>query len=295
MKRRMTAGVGPGDRPDATETRDGAGQMMRTMRTRIRSGSMCTLGVGLAALTTLGALWVLAPVDAAAQVRGGHFHGQPSGEPASGGNGTQWDLGGTFSVMAPQGQFGSYVGEGFGAAFTALLGFEDSPAFRVRFDAGYVNYGSEALGVPLFAATDRILSDIVTRNNVGYLGLGPEIRLPHGPVQPYVNGFVGLGYFFTVSTVERGWDLYESPDYGTTVNFDDVRAAYGFGGGLAIPINRSANPGLLRVEAQYRRHGRTEYLVPGSIVEDGFGGSSFSPVASDVDFVLFQAGLAFGI
>lgn len=256
------------------------------------------LGAGLVALTALGALapvGVPGPAGAAAQVPGGPFRGQPPAEPSSGGNGTQWDLGGTFSVMAPQGQFGSFIDEGFGAAFTALLGFQDSPAFRVRFEAGYVNYGSETLGVPVFSVTDRILTDIVTRNNVGYVGLGPEIRLPYGPVQPYVNGFAGLGYFFTVSSVERGWELYESPDYGTTVNFDDVRAAYGFGGGLAIPINRSAKPGVLRLEAQYRRHGRTEYLVPGSIVEDGFGGSSFSPIASDVDFVLFQLGLTFRV
>lgn len=260
------------------------------MRRRVRGRSM--LGAGLVVLAALGAL---APAGAAAQVPGGPFRGQPSGEPSSGGNGTQWELGGTFSVMAPQGSFNSFVGEGFGAAFTALLGFEDSPAFRVRFDAGYVNYGSETLGVPIFAATNRILTDIVTRNNVGYLGLGPEIRLPYGPIQPYVNGFAGLGYFFTVSSVEHGWRARESPDYGTTVNFDDVRAAYGFGGGLAIPIGRSAKQGLVRLEAQYRRHGRTEYLVPGSIVEDGLGGSSFSPIVSDVDFVLFQVGLTFGV
>ncbi|MXX67813.1 MAG: hypothetical protein F4Y74_02505 [Gemmatimonadales bacterium] len=263
--------------------------------TRTRMGSRSVLGAGLVALTALGALAALAPADAAAQVPGGRLPGQPPGESSSGGNGTQWDLGATVSLMAPHGQFSSFVNEGFGGALTALLGFEDSPAFRVRFDAGYVNYGSETLGVPVFSVTDRILTDIVTRNNVGYLGLGPEIRLPYGPVQPFVNGFAGLGYFFTVSSVEHGWDLYDSPYDGTTVNFDDVRAAYGFGGGLSIPFNWSAKPVLLRLEAQYRRHGRTEYLVPGSIVEDGFGGSSFSPIASDVDFVLFQLGLTFRV
>lgn len=263
------------------------------MRTRMRSRSM--LGAGLAVLVTLGAL---APADVAAQAPAGQRPGQPSREPSAGGNGTQWDLGGTLSVMSPRGQFGSFVNDGFGGALTALLGFEDTPAFRVRFEAGFVEYGSETLGVPVFAATDRILTDIVTQNNVGYLGLGPEIRLPYGPVQPYVNGFVGLGYFFTVSSVERGWngwDFYESPYQGTTVNFDDLRAAYGFGGGLAIPVSRSAKPVVLKLEAQYRRHGRTEYLVPGSIVEDGFGGSSFSHISSDVDFLLFQVGLTFRV
>ena len=253
------------------------------------------LGAGLAVLVMLGAL---APADVGAQVPGGQIPGQPPRGPSSGDNGTQWDLGGTLSLMSPRGQFGSFVNDGFGGALTALLGFGDSPAFRVRFEAGFVEYGSETLGVPVFAATDRLLTDIVTQNNIGYLGFGPEIRLPYGPVQPYVNGFVGLGYFFTVSSVERGWngwEFYESPYQGTTVNFDDVRAAYGFGGGLAIPVSRSAKPVVLKLEAQYRRHGRTEYLVPGSIVEDGFGGSSFSPIASDVDFVLFQVGVTFRV
>ncbi len=273
--------------------------MMRTvLRTRVlrtRMGSRGTLGAGLAALMALGAL---APAVVAAQVPGGQIPGQPPRERSAGGGGTQWDLGGTLSVMAPQGQFRSFVNDGFGGALTALLGFEDSPAFRVRFEAGFVEYGSETLGVPVFAATDRILTDIVTQNNVGYLGLGPEIRFPYGPVQPYVNGFVGLGYFFTVSSVERGWggwEFDESPYDGTTVNFDDVRAAYGFGGGLAIPVRRSAKPVVVKLEAQYRRHGRTEYLVPGSIVEDGLGGSSFSPIVSDVDFLLFQVGLTFRV
>ncbi len=242
------------------------------------------------------AMLALTPAIAEAQVPGGDFRGQPPGERSPSGSGAQWELGGAFSMLSPQGQFGSFVRDGFGASVLGTLGFSDVPAFRLRLDAGFVTYGSESLGVPVFPATNRILADIVTSNNVGYLGLGPELRIPFGPVQPYVNGFVGLGYFFTVSSVEQAWFAREPYDYGTTVNFDDVRPAYGFGGGLAVPIRRSSNnPLLLRLEAQYRRHGRTEYLVPGSIVEDGFGGSSFSPIASDVDFVLIQLGVTVGI
>ena len=52
---------------------------------------------------------------------------------------------------------------------------------------------------------------------------------------------------------------------------------------------------MLRLEAQYRRHGRTEYLVPGSMVEDGLGSTSFTPIASDADFMLFQVGVTLGL
>ena len=253
------------------------------MRSRRRGSNVRGIAAGLIALMALG------PAAAAAQHRGAPFS-----DPPSRGGGERWELGALFAVMSPQGHFGTLIDEGFGAGFSASLGFADTPAFRIRFDAGYVTYGSETLGVPVFAVTERIIADIVTRNNIGYLGLGPEIRLPYGPVQPYVNGFVGLGYFFTVSSVER-WELFESFDSGTTVNFDDVRAAYGLGGGLAIRLNRSGNPLMLRLEAQYRRHGRTEYLVPGSLVEDRLGSTSFTPIASDADFMLFQVGVTLGL
>ncbi|WP_419948245.1 hypothetical protein [Candidatus Palauibacter sp.] len=252
------------------------------MRSRRCRSDMRGVMAALVTLVTLG--------PAAVEAQPGSM---PFTDPGRRSGDARWELGGTLAVMSPQGQFGGLVGEGFGAGFHAALGFDDARAFRLRLEAGYLNYGSETLGVPVFAATDRILADIVTRNNIGYVGLGPEIRLPYGPVQPYVNGFVGLGYFFTVSSVER-WELFESFDSGTTVNFDDVRGAYGFGGGIAIPLGRST-PHVLRIEAAYRRHGRTEYLVPGSIVEDGLGRTSFTPIASDVDFMLFQVGVTFGL
>ena len=44
-----------------------------------------------------------------------------------------------------------------------------------------------------------------------------------------------------------------------------------------------------------RGHFGAAVLVPGSIVEDGLGGTQLSPIASDVDFVLFQLGLVFQV
>ena len=253
------------------------------MRIKQRRPNLRGVAAGLVALA------VLYPAAAAAQSPGGPF-----AEPPSRGGGALWELGGGLALMAPQGPFGSLIDESIALGLVASLGFDDVPALRLRLDAGYVTYGSETLGMPFFAATDRIMTDVVTRNNIGYVGLGPELRLPYGPIQPYVNAFVGLSYFFTVSSIEQS-NFFDSYDYGETVNFDDVRFAYGLGGGFAIPLKRSGTPVALKCEVQYREHGRTEYLVPGSIVEDGFGSSSFSPIDSDANFMLYQIGVTVGL
>ncbi|WP_420634277.1 hypothetical protein [Candidatus Palauibacter sp.] len=243
---------------------------------RLRA-QLLNLGGMAAGLIALGAL---VPAAMSAQDQG-----EAVADPSSRVGDARWELGAAFTVMSPRGHFGTLVGERFGAGLSATLGFDDVPVFRVRFDAGYVNYGSETVEFPLFSATDRVLDSIVTLNHILYSGLGPEVRLPYGPVQPYVNGFVGIGYFFTAS----------ASDHEMTVNLGDLRPAYGFGGGLSIRLNRSGRPLRLKLDAQYRQHGQTKYLIPGSIVEDGSGGTSVTAISSDVDFLLFQVGLTVGL
>lgn len=235
------------------------------------------------------------PVGADAQERhGGHVHGEfqhlPDGPPRT----PRWDVGAGLAVAVPQGVFGDYVGEGVGLQLHATYGLDPSNVVGLRFDVGFVNYGNERFTVPLLPTTGRVLVDLNTSNNIGFAGLGPQIQVPSGPIRPYVNGFVGLGYFFTESSV-RGSSDFEFDTFARTVNFDDVSFAYGAGAGLGLRLKRSRHPVYLNIDAQYRRHGETEYLREGSILDDGFGGVLIEPLRSEADFMVVQLGLSVGL
>ncbi len=262
------------------------------MTTQIRRFHHSALRAVFALLT----LAMLVPGDAAAQRHGGHVHGRNDVEDEihEEYRRTRWELGGGFSVLSPQGDFSGFVNDGFGVSLNATVGLEPTNALGMRFEAGYINYGSERFGVPVFPGTGRILADLTTRNNIGYVGLGPLIQIPTGPIRPYINGFVGVGYFFTESSIGGGY-AYDYGGFGTTLNFDDASLAYGLGGGLSFRLSNGHSPVFLKVDGQYRRHGQTEYLTEGGIFDDGFGRAIVSPILSDVDFVLFNVGLSIGL
>ena len=127
-----------------------------------------------------------------------------------------------------------------------------------------------------------------TTNNVATFGLGPQLQIASGPIRPYVNGFVGLGYFFTTSSVSGPWA------YGSSLNFDDVRFGYGLGGGLGISLGPGSNV-QLTMDAQYRRHDDVQYLSEGGIIEDGYGSVYLDPIISNADFFTFLIGASVGM
>lgn len=253
----------------------------------------------LAALVALTALLPTAGV-AAQERHGGHVHGEFEDDEERyralhhGRRTPRWDLGGGLAVAVPRGEFSDFVDEGYGLGLHVVYGLDPSSVVGLRFDLGFVTYGSERFTVPLLPSTGRILVDVNTRNNIGILGLGPQLQVPSGPIRPYVNGFVGLGYFFTESSV-GGSSNFHFDDFARTINFDDVSLAYGGGGGLGLRLGNGYRPIYLNLEAQYRRHGATEYLREGSIVDDGFGGVIISPLRSDADFLLVQLGVSVGL
>lgn len=264
----------------------------RTPRRPERPESAAPLGAAALAIAL-----ALPAVLQAQERHGGHVHGE---DPWAGEEDPhlhrvpRWDLGGGFAVAVPQGEFASFVDEGYGLALHATYALDRSAAVGLRFDAGVVTYGSERFTLPLLPTTGRILVDLRTRNNIGFLGLGPQLQLPSGPVRPFLNGFVGLGYFFTESSV-GGTGNFGHDDFARTVNFDDASLAYGGGGGIGLRLGHGRNPVYLNFEAQYRNHGRTEYLREGGIIDDGFGGVIVSPLVSDADFLLVQLGVSVGL
>lgn len=230
---------------------------------------------------------VTAPSTASAQIHGGHVHGVAKRE-YDDARQSRVRIGGGLGVAIPQGEFGRLVGEGFGAQVYSIFGLDRSNVIALRIDAGYVNYGSERFTIPIFPGIGRVGGEVRTRNNIATFGIGPQLQVPNGPVRPYVNGFVGVGYFFTESSVNDGF-----VDFGSTLNFDDTTFAYGFGGGLGLQLGRGSVE--LNLDVQYRKHDDAEYLREGGIIDDGFGGVILNPIRSDADFLTFQVGVSVGL
>lgn len=228
------------------------------------------------------------PAAIVAQQHGGHYHGdRDRRDDDRHYRRASVQLGGGVGVSVPQGDFGFFTDEGFGGNVYAVFPVDRSGAVGIRLDGGYVNYGSERFSVPYFPVTGRIGLDVRTRNNIATFGIGPQIQVPRGPIRPFVNGYVGMGYFFTQSS------LIDGPvSFGSTLNFDDWALGYGFGGGLGVELNRRL---MLTFETQYRMHDDVEYLREGGIIDDGFGGVILNPILSDADFLVFQIGVSFGL
>ena len=254
--------------------------------------------VRLVTSLALGSLMLLAADTAAQEPRPRPTgerepHGRYDGHDHEGARGgPRWELGGGFSYVVPQGEFGDFVDDGYGFGVHAVYALDTSGAVGLRFDAAWVRYGSEHFGTPVYPAPCCGWADVGTHNNIGMFGIGPQLKVPSGPIRPYINGFVGLGYFYTETSINDPY--YYGPDARYT-NFDDTSLAYGGGGGLSMVLGHGRNPLAVDFDVQYRRHDDTEYLVEGSIWDDGFGGVVISPLYGDADFLMFSVGVSIGL
>jgi hypothetical protein len=263
---------------------------MRTLEENMSTRERVT---GLMAVALLASVaTVTAPATAAAQVHGGHVHGELEPQYVEGDlqpipqHKSRVIVGGGLGMLVPQGEFGRFASEGFAGSFHVIVGLEPSNTLAFRFDGGFTNYGSE--NYTLYGpGWGPVGPNIRTTNNIATFGVGPQLQLSEGPIRPYINGFVGMGYFYTHSTANDGWY-----DFARTLNYDDWAFGYGAGGGLAFLLGPKM--GLL-FDVQYRRHDDVQYLREGSIVDDGFGGVIINPIVSNADFWTFQMGLSWGL
>jgi hypothetical protein len=202
-------------------------------------------------------------------------------------------LGGELTFARPQGEFGSFIDQGWGGGGHYLLRLDREGWLGLRADAGLVNYGHERQRVLLSPTIGgRVAVNLTTDNNIAYAGVGPQVGLPTGAFRPYVNGFVGVSYIFTESSV-GGSSSGET--FASTTNFDDASFAYGGGGGVYVPLSRRRNPVSLDLGVTYRHNGVARYLRHGDITDNPDGTITLHPVQSETNLLDFHVGVSVGV
>lgn len=200
-------------------------------------------------------------------------------------------IGGGLGLAVPVGEFQEFVnlGGGFGGFF--VYHFDHRRILGIRADGGLAIYGRETTRRPLSPTVPFVDVEVTTQNEIVMFDVGPQLTLPAGRLHPYVNATVGFSYFATKSSV-RGSSSSQS--FAETTNFDDFTFAWQSGTGMWITLSQGKNPVLLDLSARYVGNGRVRYLREGSIVDNGDGTISFTPIESETNLWWIQLGVAIG-
>lgn len=201
--------------------------------------------------------------------------------------------GGGLILAQPVGEFEDFIDGGIGFGGHFLLKLDRAGAFGIRTDAGFVIYGHESRRVCLSTTVGcRVQVDLNTTNDIAFASIGPQLTFPSGPVQPYVNGSIGIAYFSTRSSIEG---LGDAEDHFDTTNFDDVTFAWQAGTGLRVPLRVARVPVALDLGARYNTNGRVEYLREGDISDHPDGSITLHPQHSQANMVTWLIGATIGI
>jgi opacity protein-like surface antigen len=231
-------------------------------------------------LAALAAISLLATSAEAQRRRPRSWETQPS----------RFSVQGDLLVAQPKGEFATQIDtEGYGGNVGALFRLDRDGLLSLRGDLGGMQYGSETLHVPYLPITGRVSLDVETTNSVFWGSIGPQIMVPVGPVQPYMNAAIGFMDFQTNTSVRGSDSEYE---YASTTNSDDATSAWIFGGGLYVPFG-TTKTWKLHVGGRYFYGGEATYLREGDIQDNPDGSVTLFPRHSKTDQVTWQVGVSY--
>ncbi|HOP06469.1 MAG TPA: hypothetical protein PLF13_04170 [candidate division Zixibacteria bacterium] len=209
---------------------------------------------------------------------------------------TQNFLGGVhFNAGFPQGDFDDQIDRNaYGLGGQIFFAPDHSP-FGIGLEVGWMNYGNESRREPFSTTIPDVTVEVETSNNLVQGFLIFRGRIPNGPIRPYGDALIGLNYLFTETSIKDADE--PSEDIASTTNQDDAVFAYGFGGGVMVPIfNRSADEGkpitiMLDAGLRYVLGGEAEYLKKGSIAREN-GTVTYDLIKSRTDMLRLHIGIA---
>ncbi len=176
-----------------------------------------------------------------------------------------------FSVAYPQGDLELEMARnplGVGLTFGMKLG--KSPLI-LGVDLGVLNYGRDTYDEFLYGNPEFDFEVIHSYNifqGLAFLRLQLANR---GPLRPYLDGLVGINYFWTDTSI--GDDNHDE-EVTIKVNYDDAAFTYGIGAGIMYKLGKQKRNPVNRDEFfvdlrfRYIFGGKLEYLTKGSIVVD---------------------------
>lgn len=208
-------------------------------------------------------------------------------------------LGLKVSGAVPFGEFARDVD--FGMGLTGDISFRLLPAgwLGLRIDGGVIQYGHEGSQETSYLGSFPADAEVTTDNYIGYAAIGPQIHLGGHPMSARVYGLIGMSRFATTTSAKidvRDEDgEWSELDLRSHDHLTDWTPALVIGGELRWVINGDRYGHLwgASLNADWRRHGTTRYLIEGSITEVG-GRPSFEPLETRADFVIISLGVWFG-
>jgi len=204
-----------------------------------------------------------------------------------------------FELGFPQGGFKSNVDRAvIGGSATFLYRLPRSPLL-VGGSFAFMNYGYDTREEFFSPDIPEVLVDVTTANNIFNAAFLVRLQPLHGPVEPYVEGLLGLNHLYTETTVYDQEYNDEDDEIASTVHLRDTAFCYGAGAGVMVQIlgfsrgGRLLSPGLyVDLALRYVKGGRAEYMREGDLVRgDGF--LEYYVHQSNTDLVRTTLGLTF--
>ena len=202
----------------------------------------------------------------------------------------RFDAGIGLEFAQPVGQFRQNVSQGFGGGGHFVFGLDPQGILGIRVDAGFINYGNEDRYVPVSGTIRLITLNESTSNNIFVASIGPQLAVRSGPIRPYVNAGVGIGYFYTETSLKD----YDGNELASNTNFSDNSLMYSLGGGVGIPLAVRGTQLSLDLGARYEDIGRTRYLTRNDLRDDPTSpyGVLITPHESEARYVAYHAGVS---
>lgn len=206
-----------------------------------------------------------------------------------------------FTLSVPQGSFADNVKRvGPGLSFNGGYRFKNTPV-SLGAEIGFANFGIDSRTVPWSSTIPDLKVNVDNNYNLAQLFFLTRIQAPNGAFRPYIEGLVGLNYFFTETTVSSRSGSHAGEPIASDTNYDDTAFAYGIGAGFKVQIfnfrgksvgdgNIPAKHGYLNLSARYIRGGEARYLTKGSITITDQNQVVYNPSTSRTDMIVFALG-----